>query len=83
MRTMLGWSKRAAMRASSRNMETKSSDAERSGSTRLMTTSFSKPLMPRWLARKISAMPPCANFRSSWYLPNSAWGGSTAELVTE
>ena len=46
------------MRASSRNMRTKSGLSDWCGRMRLSTTSFSKPSMPAWRARKTSAMPP-------------------------
>src|SRR5688572_6272607 len=39
------------------------------GSTRLSTTSFSKPASERAYARKISAMPPTASRRNGRYLP--------------
>ena len=69
---MFGCESVAAMRASWSNMSMKAVSWLTAGKMRLMTMSFSKPATLRWIARKSSAMPPCASFRSSVYFPNRA-----------
>src|SRR3989454_7763154 len=83
MLTMLGWSSRAASRASLRNISTNCRSRERCGRIRLRQTSFSKPAAPAWRARYTSAIPPEAMRRTSLYLPIGvviAHGDATARL---
>ena len=58
---MFGWLKVAAIRASLRNIDTKSTSEAKCGKIRLTTTTFSKPDGPRRVARKISPIPPAAS----------------------
>src|SRR5882762_259794 len=69
MLTMFGWSRRAASRASLRNISTNCLSRARWGRIRLRQTSFSNPAAPAWRARYTSAMPPEAISRTSLYLP--------------
>jgi hypothetical protein len=56
--TTFGWERRAATRASSRNIVTNSWETESCGSTRLTTTSRTTPPGPVCRARNTSAIPP-------------------------
>src|SRR6185295_16786681 len=67
--TMLGWSSREASCASEKNIAMKFGSWWRCWRIRFTTTVFSSPYAHSNLARKTSAIPPEASFRTSSYLP--------------
>src|SRR5579883_1447295 len=64
---MLGWARRAEMRASSRNMRCAVLFPSSCGCSILSTTSLTKPCGPRVIARCTTPMPPRPISRRSWY----------------
>ncbi len=62
----LGWFKRAAMRASSRNMVRNSGSPLSSAFSSLTTSSLSTPAGPRETVSSTRAMPPCPSVVITW-----------------